>query len=214
MAQYSNIYCSNIHTYIQTNGHTFEFQFVIFKKASGLVCLQPYFMCQMEVTTSNVLGFSEIQYFPASLWIGAKHYRSSGILQKLARLVLKPWRRETTQVLLKFLQCKNYIILNTIVRRMGWETYVYGWGGWGLGKGNEWEHEVDSETRSSWLGIYLSQPPEAHLLLETHHPLGCFLGMMKCKKEWKEEVLLTSELWWPCMDFRGLWSFWIPIFIL
>lgn len=42
------------------------------------------------------------------------------------------------------------------------------WMRWLRTRKREWmrTHEVDSITRSSWLGIYLSQPPEAHLLLE------------------------------------------------
>lgn len=177
-------------------------------------------MCQTEVTTSNVLGFSEIQYFPASLWISAKHYRSSGILQKLAWLVLKPWR-ETTQVLLKFLYHTQTLYQKLYHTQHNSQKDglrdMRLWTRWLRTRKREWmrTREVDSITTSSWLGIYLSHLPEAHLFLEAQHPLNCFLGMVKCKVEWKEEVLLTfSELWWPCMDFRGLWSFWIPIFIL
>ena len=126
-------------------------------------------MCHIEVNTSNDLGFLDIQYLPASHWAGSKHYGSSGILQKLAWLVVKPWRRETTQVLLKFLQCKNYIILNTIVWRMGW---VRTWK-----RGAMRTHEVDSTTRRSWLGICL--------ILQK---LTCF---------WKLNILWTASwVWW------------------
>lgn len=61
--------------------------------SKGLMLLSAYnhISCvRWKELLSDVLGFSEIQYFPASLWIGAKHYGSFGILQKLAWLVLKP----------------------------------------------------------------------------------------------------------------------------